>query len=555
MSKRFAIILSVFALMVGLVGLTQTTQVSAAHDEVTICHRTNSASNPYVQITVDDDAVDGFGNSDHYGRHKGPVFNPNTMTNGDDWGDIIPPVLPFHLGLNWNAAGRAIYNNGCNIPGPDGTSVFETECESLELIKPEDVEPISATYQYYLDGQAVALGTHQVQAGAHTLVLKVNGVTVDTDNITINACPAGNSNYRLACESLTLLAPTGVAPQGASYQYYLDGQAISLGAHQVAAGQHALTLRVNGTLVDTDNLSVDACPAGTSRYELACESLTLLAPTGVVPQGASYQYYLDGQEIAEGTHEVTAGQHTLTLKVNGTLVDTDNLSVEECPTTGTSSYRVACESLTLLEPTGIAPQDADYQYYLDGEAIALGTHELEAGEYTLVLKVNGVTVDTDELSIEECGGGQGSPNVSATLVCNADTKTFTMTLTNSGDAVSKIVLNGEAFDLEAGSSVNKDIVDNGEGVLITLTVDGQVYGEGDNAFDGTRPFFCKQGNGGGETPTNPTTPTVPTAPVKEVTSLPRTGGVAPLVSLIVIISTAMATVAGYLWQNRAGSQL
>ena len=85
---------------------------------VTICHRTNSTKNPYVQITVKRSAVDGVngkgeGQGDHFGQHKGPVWDPS-MPNGGDWGDIIPPVLGAHSGLNWDARGQAIYDAGCN---------------------------------------------------------------------------------------------------------------------------------------------------------------------------------------------------------------------------------------------------------------------------------------------------------------------------------------------------------------------------------------------------------------------------------------------------------
>ena len=88
---------------------------------VTICHRTNATKNPYVRITVKQSAVDGIngkgeGQGDHYGQHTGPVWTPG-MPNGGEWGDIIPPISGVHDGLNWNDAGRAIFEAGCAIVG------------------------------------------------------------------------------------------------------------------------------------------------------------------------------------------------------------------------------------------------------------------------------------------------------------------------------------------------------------------------------------------------------------------------------------------------------
>jgi hypothetical protein len=90
---------------------------SANHtgQKYTICHRTNSDTNPYVVITPDEAAVDGAapGKGDHFLEHVGPVWNGTLKKAKIEWGDIIPPVPGHHEGLNWTIEGRAIYNNGC----------------------------------------------------------------------------------------------------------------------------------------------------------------------------------------------------------------------------------------------------------------------------------------------------------------------------------------------------------------------------------------------------------------------------------------------------------
>lgn len=107
----------------GLVfGLATTNLASATsprngEHKVTICHRTNSVTNPYVKINVDVAAVDGHGNNDH-SHHTGPVATSQTVAQSlkdskTKWGDIIPPVSGVTAGLNWTAEGQAIYHNNC----------------------------------------------------------------------------------------------------------------------------------------------------------------------------------------------------------------------------------------------------------------------------------------------------------------------------------------------------------------------------------------------------------------------------------------------------------
>ncbi len=128
---------------------TWTVTMTDQECKVTICHRTDSVVNPYVKITVSEEAVDGVaGNSgneaDHFGEHKGPLASSQAVAQDlkDDkieWGDIIPPVGD-HDGLNWSIIGQAMLANNCNYveeatptaPRPDDTCYNDNDWVFVE---------------------------------------------------------------------------------------------------------------------------------------------------------------------------------------------------------------------------------------------------------------------------------------------------------------------------------------------------------------------------------------------------------------------------------------
>lgn len=118
--KRFLLITTV-AFIISFLGFNSVYKVLAVgnphNDKVTICHRTDSVTNPYNQITVDADAADGSGQNDH-SHHTGPVATSQAVAQAlknahIKWGDIIPPHDNY-AGLNWTTGGQGVYNNGCN---------------------------------------------------------------------------------------------------------------------------------------------------------------------------------------------------------------------------------------------------------------------------------------------------------------------------------------------------------------------------------------------------------------------------------------------------------
>ncbi|HEY5155885.1 MAG TPA: hypothetical protein VIJ47_14185 [Acidimicrobiales bacterium] len=115
---------SVVALMVlgasAIWGMGIASSASATDHKVTLCHATDSYTNPYVSVTVDYHSVVNGG----HGNHDGPVFDPSVQ--GRKWGDIIPafdlgPGAQY-AGMNLDAVGQTILTSDCSVV-PSTTTV------------------------------------------------------------------------------------------------------------------------------------------------------------------------------------------------------------------------------------------------------------------------------------------------------------------------------------------------------------------------------------------------------------------------------------------------
>jgi hypothetical protein len=233
--------------------------------KVKICHATAAYNNPYV---VNNPAADG-DVSGHAG-HTGPIFYPEIT---ETWGDIIPPFTydgGSFPGLNWDADGQAIYENGCNLPDtppePPIMYVESTDC-----------------FVYLAPSLTVWLYDLQGDVDYRVTVMNADGIVDVWD---VEAGTEGDTSF------------TWDPIPGGDYTVTLE-QAVVPGEWET---------------VTTDEFSVTDCPVlGVTAKATACsngdDGTAVVTLTGLVP-GEEYSWTLSGPDglVADGTldDEVTS---------------------------------------------------------------------------------------------------------------------------------------------------------------------------------------------------------------------------------------------------------
>lgn len=115
----FASVFAAISTLGALAPATTTLANNSRDHKVTICHATNSATNPYVSVTVDyNSIVRGPGHDGHNGGVATSVAHATQMKNDKQrWGDIIPAIAEHnYAGKNLTTEGRTILANDCKFP-------------------------------------------------------------------------------------------------------------------------------------------------------------------------------------------------------------------------------------------------------------------------------------------------------------------------------------------------------------------------------------------------------------------------------------------------------
>lgn len=129
MSKVAVVTVAVAAVVAQGVWFAPATYATKS-DKVTICHATNSQSNPYVKISVNSSSIQEANHvsPNGHGTHEGGVWRKGVAAHS--WGDIIPafesPEGNTYPGMNWTDEGKAVYGKGCTIVAVStGTQPFD----------------------------------------------------------------------------------------------------------------------------------------------------------------------------------------------------------------------------------------------------------------------------------------------------------------------------------------------------------------------------------------------------------------------------------------------
>ena len=185
---------------------------SAAAQKVTICHRTNSDTNPYVQISP---SANGVLNG-HAKNHDDPrIWAPGLKAQGLKWGDIIPafgdyPGLNLDKtgGFDGTTTGEDILENGCVVPQPEPPPLeFGSLSVTKSVLGTPAGNPVPTSYNVHVvcDGDQVD-DVFELAAGETTTIDNLLDGTVCTVN--------EENTETFAIGSAVSYTPTGANTEG-----------------------------------------------------------------------------------------------------------------------------------------------------------------------------------------------------------------------------------------------------------------------------------------------------------------------------------------------------
>ncbi|WP_269938289.1 InlB B-repeat-containing protein [Arthrobacter sp. HY1533] len=348
--------------LVGVVGLVVAPSAMAegigtGDGDVTFCHASSSSNNPYgdPQTTSFESFKRGHAN------HTGPVYP------APGWGDIYPPNNYQPAGQNWDAAGQAIFYNGCRVATPNavvvpvGPAVTQAQCTTAGVASAPTMVLASTEGIAYSQSAPAAQGATVTVTAAPQLgfslspapgwIPQENGTatftaTFDTVNCIVTATPVAPTVAQSVCTGPgTATTPTVTPAETAGISYSVSGT--------VAQGS---TVTVTATPQTGYALAPAAGwvpgPNGSASYTFTVTLNTLdctVAATPVNP--AVVQAVCTGPGTATTPTVTPAETAGISYSVSGTVAQGSTVTVTATPQTG---YALAPAAGWVPGPNGSA---------------------------------------------------------------------------------------------------------------------------------------------------------------------------------------------------------
>lgn len=171
--------------------------LSPVESKVTICHATNSETNPYNKIEVGQSSIDGSG----HGNHTGPLWYPGAKDADVRWGDIIPPIAGVTDGLNWSA-GESTFDNDCTVVEPTVEITGEPKVTICHATNSENnpYNKITVAQSSVTDGGHRGHTGPVWYPGAKDAGVRWGDIIPPTGGVTGLNWPAGASTFNNDCE-------------------------------------------------------------------------------------------------------------------------------------------------------------------------------------------------------------------------------------------------------------------------------------------------------------------------------------------------------------------
>lgn len=295
------------------------------------------------------------------------------------------------------------------------------------------------SYQWSFNGQAINGATNQsytaTQAGVYTVAINNGVCTSNTLPFTIsvfNPVVTSANGVTSVCPGASV---TLTSTQGASYQWFLDGNPIAGATNQTLDATQAGTYSVS---VNNGNCAVTSGNFVLSTFNPTVSSTSgsnLLCPGGNIvlnaTAGTSYQWQLNGVNLPGETNSNLianqAGNYTVVVN-NGVCSSTSSVFTVSFYTpviTGAGGSNQICQGGTLVLT---ASNGVSYQWQLNGTDIPGATNATytatQAGTYNVVVNNGSCTASSSNFVLTEIVNPSPSINVTAAGGCAPTTGTI-----------------------------------------------------------------------------------------------------------------------------------